>query len=75
MILEKTYTQLIKEFLKEKGLKPSKIQVIEEDDGFVMVFADIKNLSMKKALDLSYEATGKLLEETGKDVGVSIIPK
>ncbi|EDP73523.1 hypothetical protein HG1285_09466 [Hydrogenivirga sp. 128-5-R1-1] len=74
MIMEKEYTALIKEFLKEKSLKPFRIRVLKENDGFIMIIVKVANIQLNKAVDLSFEATRKLYKETGQDIAVSIIP-
>lgn len=73
MIAEKEYTILLKEFLNEKNIRPSKIKIVE-DNGLIMIFVRAKDIPMSRAVDLSFEATGKLCEETGEEIAVNIIP-
>ncbi len=73
MIAQKDYTELIREFLQKKNIKPSKINLIKEE-GLTMIVVRVPDLQMSKAIDLSYEATEELLNELKKDIAVSIIP-
>ena len=73
MIAQKDYTELIKEFLQKKNIRPSKINLINEE-GFTMIVVRIPDLQMNKAIDLSCEATEELLKELKENIAVSIIP-
>ena len=73
MIAQRDYTELIREFLQKKNIKPSKINLIKEE-GFTMMIVRVPDLQMNKAIDLSYEATEELLKELKENIAVSIIP-
>ena len=73
MIAQRDYTELIREFLQKKNIKPSKINLIKEE-GFTMMVVRVPDLQMNKAIDLSYEATEELLKELKENIAVSIIP-
>lgn len=73
MIAQRDYTELIREFLQKKNIKPSKINLIKEE-GFTMIVVRVPDLQMNKAIDLSYEATEELLKELKENIAVSIIP-